>query len=42
MEWEKLEIVEISLACGVSSYASAELGDFQKERQRDTLFESAR
>ena len=27
MEWEKPEFVEISLACEISSYASAELSD---------------
>jgi coenzyme PQQ precursor peptide PqqA len=27
MEWEKPEFVEISLACEISSYANAELGD---------------
>ncbi len=42
MEWEKPEAVEISLACEISSYANADLGDFQKDRQRDTLSESAR
>jgi coenzyme PQQ precursor peptide PqqA len=27
MEWEKPEFVEISLACEISSYANAELGE---------------
>ncbi len=42
MGWEKPEIVEISLACEISSYANPELGDFQGDQQRDTLSESAR
>lgn len=42
MEWEKPEIVEISLACEISSYANAELGDLQTEGQGDTLSESGR
>jgi hypothetical protein len=42
MEWEKREIAEISLACEISSYANAELGNLQRERQGDTLSESAR
>jgi coenzyme PQQ precursor peptide PqqA len=27
MEWEKPEFVEVSLACEISSYASAELSE---------------
>ncbi len=42
MGWEKPEIVEISLACEISSYANAELGDFQEDRARNARSESGR
>ena len=42
MEWEKPEVVEISLACEISSYANAELGDDAPEQQRESRFESRR
>jgi coenzyme PQQ precursor peptide PqqA len=35
MEWDKPEYVEISLACEISSYANAELGDSQAQAERD-------
>lgn len=33
MEWEKPEVVEISLACEISSYANAELEDERTTEQ---------
>jgi coenzyme PQQ precursor peptide PqqA len=42
MEWEKPEIVEISLACEISSYTNAELGDHPPEQQGELRFESGR
>ncbi len=33
MEWEKPEFVEISLACEISSYANAELGDEPRQEK---------
>jgi coenzyme PQQ precursor peptide PqqA len=34
MEWEKPEFVEISLACEISSYANAELGESSARTER--------
>lgn len=34
MEWEKPEFVEISLACEISSYANAELGELPAQVER--------
>lgn len=42
MEWEKPEVVEMSLACEISSYAKAELGDDSREQRRESRFESGR
>jgi len=42
MEWEKPEVVEISLACEISSYANAELGNFQEDRPREMRPDSER
>jgi hypothetical protein len=42
MEWEKPEVVEISLVCEISGYANAELVDRPPEQQRDLRFESER
>jgi hypothetical protein len=40
MEWVKPEVLEISLACEISSYASAELGDYPPEQRSELVFES--
>ena len=42
MDWEKPEVVEISLACEISSYANAELGDDSPEQRRELRFEFGR
>jgi coenzyme PQQ precursor peptide PqqA len=34
MEWKKPEFIEISLACEISSYANAELGESTAEAER--------
>ena len=36
MQWEKLEFVEISLACEVNGYANAELSEALAPAQSDT------